>query len=483
MGYKYTNKKIFFNKYIFIIVSFAIPSFVFANISITEIMYDLDGADIDWVEIYNPDATDIDLTTLKLLISNSTSNHGISSYSGSTTLPSGGYGVIVSNSVIDNFISKWGNSGNTFTASFTLPNSEGKVDINNGDKTSPIDSVSYSDSMGAAGDGNSLQKINGVWTATSPTPGISAPTGSSGGASAPTSGSSQLSNSTTEQSSGSSATVQTIWADAGSDRTAIVGAGTIFEGKAFGTDKKPLDGARYFWNFGDGLTGEGRKVMHTYKTPGDYIVYLDVSNGSLSAGDKILVKAAPADVSISALGYGEKSFVAVSNGETAELDISYWQIKSSSGVFVVPKNTIIIPGNKIIFSKDALGFEISESDEIFLIYPNGSLAYRFSNAPLSFATVNQAAGSNTNEKLTVILNSYNDNEPDEEGGVKGDEASLNKELAASVADSLSDNGSFGGMYKWLLGAFAVMAISIFGTMVIKKIGPVDKDDQEIKILE
>lgn len=482
MGYKYTNKKIFFNKYIFIIVSFAIPSFVFANISITEIMYDPKDTDAsaggEWIEIYNDGSAPLDLTTW--LFFEADTNHGITA-DGTSLVPPGGYAVISRDlTAFKNFFTEF--SGLLFKASFSLNDGE-KLAVKSDKEAIPSDEVTYTSEWGAKNDGNSLQKINGVWTATSPTPGISAPTGSSGGASAPTSGSSQLSNSTTEQSSGSSATVQTIWADAGSDRTAIVGAGTIFEGKAFGTDKKPLDGARYFWNFGDGLTGEGRKVMHTYKTPGDYIVYLDVSNGSLSAGDKILVKAAPADVSISALGYGEKSFVAVSNGETAELDISYWQIKSSSGVFVVPKNTIIIPGNKIIFSKDALGFEISESDEIFLIYPNGSLAYRFSNAPLSFAAVNQAAGSNTNEKLTVILNSYNDNEPDEEGGVKGDEASLNKELAASVADSLSDNGSFGGMYKWLLGAFAVMAISIFGTMVIKKIGPVDKDDQEIKILE
>ena len=480
MMYKYTNKKIFFNKYIFIIASFVIPSFAFANVSITEIMYDLDGADIDWVEIYNPDATEIDLTTLKLLISNSTSNHGISSYSGSATLPSGGYGVIVSNSVIDNFISKWGNSGNIFTASFTLPNTEGKVDINNGDKTSPIDSASYGDSIGAKGDGNSLQKINGIWAAAAPTPGTYSASGS------PETGSSgseeSSSGATVEQSSGSSAVIQTIWSDAGPDKTAIVGAGTIFEGRALGIDKKPIDGARYFWNFGDGFTGEGKKMIHTYKHPGDYIVYLDVSNGSVSAGDKILVKAAPADVSISALGYGEKSFVAVSNGEPTELDVSFWQIKSNSGVFVIPKNTVIIPNNKIIFSKDALGFEINEGDEVALIYPNGSLAYKFTNSAPSVLVANQVAYSVNGEKPAVVSSSYNNNES-EDNQISADEEKSNSELTASVADSLPDNGNSSGMSKWLLGAFAVMAVSVIGVLAIRNYGRRNDDSQEIKILE
>ena len=221
-----------------------------------------------------------------------------------------------------------------FTAQY-----RGKSRYQNGDKIS-IDSASYAIQWGAKNDGNSLQKINGIWAAAAPTPGTYSASGSpeTGGSGSDSEESS--SGATAEQSSGSSAVIQTIWADAGSDKTAIVGAGTIFEGKALGIDKKPLDGARYLWNFGNGFTGEGKKVMHTYKHPGDYIVYLDVSNGSVSAGDKILVKAAPADVSISALGYGEKSFIAVSNGEPTELDVSFWQIKSNSGVFVIPKTRL-----------------------------------------------------------------------------------------------------------------------------------------------
>src|SRR3989344_9414323 len=102
--------------------------FVLASPIINEFMYDLDGADIDWVEIYNGDSAEVDLTALKLLISNSTSNHGIVFHSGSQVLHQGDYGVIVPASQISAFISKWGNSGNLFTASFSLPNESAVIE-------------------------------------------------------------------------------------------------------------------------------------------------------------------------------------------------------------------------------------------------------------------------------------------------------------------------------------------------------------------
>lgn len=60
-----------------------------ANLEITEVMYNLDGADIDWIEIYNPDSSDVDVTEIKLLISNNTFNHDIKGYSGSQYLHKG----------------------------------------------------------------------------------------------------------------------------------------------------------------------------------------------------------------------------------------------------------------------------------------------------------------------------------------------------------------------------------------------------------
>lgn len=478
MRYEYTNKKIFFNKYIFVLAFFALPVLSSASVFMTEIMYDVSGSDTgrEWVEISADGSTDV--SSWKFFEANT--NHGLTLIKGSATITAGGAAVITDNA--DKFLVDYPSfAGTLFDSSFSLNNTGETITIRNQDGID-IDSVLYNPALGAAGDGNSLQKINGAWTAAAPTPGISSLSGSSG-ISTTTAPPEESSPSTvTNQSSSSSSSAQSVWADAGIDRTAIVGAGTIFEGKALGVDKKPLDGARYLWNFGDGFTGEGKKVIHTYKHPGDYIVYLDVANGSVSAGDKILVKAMPADVSISALGYGEKSFVAVSNGETAELDVSFWQIKSSSGVFVIPKNTIIIPNNKIIFSKDALGFEINEGDEVLLIYPNGTLAYKFSNATLAPANINQIAGSSNNGKPADAGNGYSNNEP-KDGQVGKDESNSGDELAASVAGSFPDNGDSSGTYKWLMAVGAIIIFSVAGALWIKNGNQRSEDSQKIKILE
>lgn len=478
MTYEYTNKKIFFNKYIFTFALFAIPASVFANISITEIMYDVSGYDTgrEWVEISADASTDI--SNWKFFEANI--NHGLTLVKGSATIAAGSAAVVADNT--EKFLIDYPSfSGTLFDSSFSLNNTGETIAIRDQDGID-VDSILYNPALGAAGDGNSLQKINGVWTAAAPTPGVS-PASDPSGTSGSGSGSEESSSAaTTEQSPGSSGATQSIWADAGLDRMAIVGGGTIFEGKALGIDKKPLDGARYFWNFGDGFTGEGKKVMHTYKHPGDYIVYLDVSSGSLSAGDKILVKATPADVSISALGYGEKSFVAVSNGEAVELDVSYWQIKSSGGIFVIPKNTIIIPGNKIIFSKDALGFEIKDGDKVLLIYPNGSLAYEFPNVVTVFvANSNQAANAANTGKPAYTENSYNNETEDVLTG--GNEAKSGSDLTASVANSLPDNTDSNGMSKWLMGLAAIIIFSGAGALWIKNSGQNAEENPKIKILE
>ena len=138
--------------------------------------------------------------------------------------------------------------------------------------------------------------------------------------------------------------------------------------------------------------------------------------------------------------------------------------------------------NKIIFSKDALGFEINEGDEVALIYPNGSLAYKFTNSAPSVLVANQVAYSVNGEKPAVASSSYNNNES-EDNQISADEEKSNSELTASVADSLPDNGNSSGMSKWLLGAFAVMAVSVIGVLAIRNYGRRNDDSQEIKILE
>jgi len=53
------------------------------------------------------------------------------------------------------------------------------------------------------------------------------------------------------------------------------GAAQVFDGSA-STDDGSI--TTYYWEFGDGATGSGKKTNHTYETPGTYEVTLWVTD-------------------------------------------------------------------------------------------------------------------------------------------------------------------------------------------------------------
>lgn len=140
-----------------------------SNILISEIMYDFPDADTDreWVEILNNGSETVDLTGWKFF--EAETNHSLILVQGSFILPAGGRAVIVDNPekfLLDNT----GYTGTILDSSFFLSNTGEQIAIKNNENII-IDEVTYDSGMGGAGDGNSLQKINGAWTAAVPTPG------------------------------------------------------------------------------------------------------------------------------------------------------------------------------------------------------------------------------------------------------------------------------------------------------------------------
>jgi len=70
------------------------------------------------------------------------------------------------------FLADWPNfQGNLFHANLDLVNTGETIILRDQTKTNDIDIVSYSALQGANGDGNSLQKVNGVFVPLAPTPG------------------------------------------------------------------------------------------------------------------------------------------------------------------------------------------------------------------------------------------------------------------------------------------------------------------------
>src|SRR3989344_597375 len=153
-------------------IGILVPSSALAQVVITEIMYDLQsGADggREWIEVHNGGTTAIPLGTWKLF-ENGTA-HKITAVSVTGVLAPGSYAVIADNAA--KFQVDWPQlTGQLFDSAFSLGNSGETLVLRNASSTD-IDTASYQSSMGAAGDGNSLNRVSSgtSFIARSPTPG------------------------------------------------------------------------------------------------------------------------------------------------------------------------------------------------------------------------------------------------------------------------------------------------------------------------
>lgn len=94
-------------------------------------------------------------------------------------------------------------------------------------------------------------------------------------------------------------------AEAGPDKTSLIKKSITFDG----TSSTDPDGSiiKYFWNFGDGTTGEGPIVTHAYTRPGTYTVTLTViDNLGAMATDTCKVTITYVDLRTEILAYTVK---------------------------------------------------------------------------------------------------------------------------------------------------------------------------------
>lgn len=157
-----------------------------------------------------------------------------------------------------------------------------------------------------------------------------------------------------------------VFADGGDNRTVIVGADTVFQGRAYNRDQELVEGVRFNWNFGDGTTAEGVNVSHHFAYPGTYAVILTIAQHVSSASDRIIVTAEPAEL---AFVVHPDASVAITNNAGRDIDISRWIIKSFGRTFVFPDGTEILEGQTLRIPYATLGFTVGPQTE--LQYPNG----------------------------------------------------------------------------------------------------------------
>jgi PKD repeat protein len=357
---------------LFSILLFALPAAAHASVVISEVMYDPEGADTgrEWVELYNDGADDVALvggTGKGSWRISDNANHSITDPSGgvgrgSLVVPAGGYLVLASDPAA--FMAEYSGDYSVAKASLSFNNTGATVSLVDGSGAT-VDSATYSASQGGDGNGASLQLSSGAWLQALPTPGAAnateayAPPEAEKG-----SGSSGASKSPSTYYVAPPAPA--VFADAGEDRTVIVGADAMFRAQAYNRDRAAFKSAKFVWNFGDGVSAEGAQVMHHFSYPGRYSVELHITNQNYSASSKVIVTAKEAAVAMAELPGGG---VSIRNGADRDLDLSYWLVRQGAATFRLPEHSIALKGGAINIDQATLGFAASGAK---LLYPNGA---------------------------------------------------------------------------------------------------------------
>ena len=339
-----------------------------AQVLISEIKY----TGNEWVEVVsNGESTD--LSSWKFFEGGT--NHKLKSVQGGTMVSSGGYAVIANDAT--KFLVEYpGFSGILFDSSFSLLDIGESVSIKSSD-VNVVDTVSYT---GTKGSKNSIQNMSGMWSESTPTPGVantpaqSTPDASEGSQEAQGALVNNEAVSTTAINNVSHFPVepQIFTKIAAQTQTVSVGAATTFTGRVWGLKKEPIENARMVWAFGDGASAEGTTVTHTYYYPGEYTVIIDASSGYYAASDRVRIVAVAPLLALRTGGDEMHSFVAIENRGNDELDLSGWQVGAAGKIFSIPNHTLIGAHKTLTLASEVTGLATPAGSTASLHFPNGT---------------------------------------------------------------------------------------------------------------
>jgi len=153
-----------------LVVLALLPLQVSGAVLITEIMYDLEGADggYEWVELTNTGEAAVDIGAWRLFENGV--NHKFALFAGGTTVLQPGHSAIVADKP-DNFVTRFPDVEPVFDSAFSLSNEQETLMLKNG-AGKVVDQVTYRSTLGAKGDGASLHLEGEVLTPALPNPGV-----------------------------------------------------------------------------------------------------------------------------------------------------------------------------------------------------------------------------------------------------------------------------------------------------------------------
>jgi len=395
-------KKIFIYFIIFILLSTILLVLNSATAATQDIIINeigsSEGADYEWVEIYNRGQNSIDLTGWKFVENFIDSNpdgtnHGLN-FSGNASLVAGQYAVIaqdaiklkekypsLSTVIID---SSWsslneggekiglkdadGNFAELFTYISAINYSLERKDPNLNDYTAT--NWQEHPSTNTIGAQNS-SKQNNNQTTTQQTIDSSQETTQTT--------TNQQESQTTENTISFSPTSNLqpptpIVANAGENIIALIKQEITFDAS------KSQGASIYEWNFGDGSTTKEKVTKHKYNFPGKYIISLTISDGQNTSQSQITATIHPLGIYInefipSPAGSDENEWIEIYNSNDFPADISGWTISDNSKKsFSFPQNTFIAQRSYIVISRKTTGIALNNDiDVLKFSYPENIL--------------------------------------------------------------------------------------------------------------
>ena len=347
-----------------------------ASVVINEIMYDAEGADIDWIELYNDASSAQDITGWKFGDASS-ANHVINvppanGGQGSMTIPAGGYAILTGDA--NAFLSAHsGFSDVVLDTTMSLTNTSSTISIRETSNGAAVDSVTYSSDQGASGDGNSLQLIDGDWTPGTPTPDAEN--------SADTNNNDDDTDTTTLADTDDDSSVKNeivaprFTADIIAPKIIMSNTPTPFEAFVRQQDGTDIQSGTYIWNMGDGTSYEKKgneEFTHTYLYTGDYAVHLEFFDKSRTVPyrpddvDDLVVHVVTSNLVITTNTDGG---IVISNKNSRDVVLDGFTIRAGTSAFVFPKHSVLLAGKSVTFAPARLGLPVSAS--VALVTPAG----------------------------------------------------------------------------------------------------------------
>ncbi len=138
---------------------------------------------------------------------------------------------------------------------------------------------------------------------------------------------------------------------AGRDRLTAVGNPVIFVASPTKLQNLSEQAITYKWSFGDGSTLLGKTVTHNYRHAGDYAVVLNAYGSDKQAVSRIDVKV----ISPSILLHRVSDGIEIENKSGSEINLGGWSIASNNKSFVIPEDTLVSTGKRVVFADETTG--------------------------------------------------------------------------------------------------------------------------------